>query len=99
MSRSSSGKSTGKYDLIVDVRSKLEFLFGHLSNAVCVPVGRMPDDLLNRADIQRNSRILLYCASGARSATAASHLKAAGFTNIVDGGGMANASRLVEHQK
>jgi phage shock protein E len=84
------------FDLIVDVRSKLEFLFGHLPNAVCIPVNHLPDDLVKRADVQRNSRILLYCASGARSAAAAAQLKAAGFTNVVDGGGMAAARRYVE---
>ena len=85
-----------KFDLIVDVRSKLEFLFGHLPNAVCIPVNHLPDDLVSRAGVSRNSRILLYCASGARSAAATAQLKAAGFTNLVDGGGMAAARRYVE---
>ena len=85
-----------KFDLIVDVRSKIEFLFGHLPNAVCIPVNHLPDDLASRADVSRNSRILLYCASGARSAAAAAQLEAAGFTNVVDGGGMSSAKRYVE---
>lgn len=85
-----------RFDLIVDVRSKLEFLFGHLPNAICIPVNHLPDDLLSRADVSRNSRILLYCASGARSAAAAAQLKAAGFTNLVDAGGIAAARRYVE---
>jgi len=87
---------TGTFDLIVDVRSKLEFLFGHLPNAVCIPVNHLPEGLASRADVQRSSRILVYCASGARSASAATQLRAAGFSNVVDGGGIAAARSLVE---
>ena len=84
-----------KFDLIVDVRSKLEFLFGHLTDAVCIPVNRLPDGLVSRQDVRPNSRILVYCASGARSAAAAAQLRAAGFKNVVDGGGIAAARALV----
>lgn len=87
---------SGQFDLIVDVRSKLEFLFGHLPNAVCIPVTHLPDALVSREGVKRNSRILVYCASGARSASAAMQLKAAGFTNVVDGGGIAAARHYVE---
>lgn len=83
------------FDLIVDVRSKLEFLFGHLPNAVCIPVTQLPDDLVSRKDVTPSSRILVYCASGARSAAAAAQLRAAGFTNVVDGGGIAAAREYV----
>ena len=85
-----------RFDLILDVRSKLEFLFGHLPDAVCIPVTRLPDDLLKRDDVGPGSRILIYCASGARSAMAANELRAAGYTNVVDGGGMAAARAYVE---
>lgn len=87
---------SGKFELIVDVRSKLEFLFGHLPNAVCIPVARLPDDLVSREGVKPTSRILVYCATGARSASAAVQLKAAGFTNVVDGGGIATARHHVE---
>jgi rhodanese-related sulfurtransferase len=85
-----------KFDLVVDVRSKLEFLFGHLPDAVCIPVTRIPDDLQKRADVKTDSRILVYCASGARSAMAANELRAAGFRNVVDGGGMTAARAYLD---
>lgn len=85
-----------KFDLIIDVRSKLEFLFGHLPDAVCIPVTRLPDDLLKRGDVGPGSRILVYCASGARSAMAANELREAGYSNVVDGGGMTAARAYVE---
>lgn len=85
-----------KFDLVVDVRSKLEFLFGHLPDAVCIPVTRIPDDLQKRTDVKTDSRILVYCASGARSAMAANELRAAGFKNVVDGGGMTAARAYLD---
>lgn len=77
-------------DLVVDVRSKLEFWLGHLPGAVCIPVDQLPGGIEGRG-VTSKSRILVYCASGARSATAAAQLQAAGYRNVVDGGGMASA--------
>jgi phage shock protein E len=78
-------------DLVVDVRTKIEFWTGHLSGAVCVPVSQMPGGLTGRAGVRPESRILVYCASGARSAAAAAQLRAAGFRHVVDGGGIGSA--------
>lgn len=78
-------------DLVVDVRSKLEFWTGHLPGAVCIPVERLPDGLLGRAGITPASRILVYCAGGTRSAAAAEQLRAAGYAHVVDGGGLSAA--------
>ena len=77
-------------DMVVDVRSKLEFWTGHLPGAVCIPVDQLPHGVVDR-DVSRTSRILVYCGSGVRSATAATQLRAAGYTNVVDGGGISDA--------
>lgn len=79
-------------DAVIDVRSKLEYWMGHLPGATNVPVDRLPDGL-DGLGLTPKSRILVYCASGMRSAQAASVLKAAGFANVVDGGGMGAASQ------
>lgn len=79
-------------DLVLDVRSKLEFFLGHLDGAVNIPVDQLPSGLTGRAGVSPQSRILVYCAGGTRSAQAAALLKHAGYTNVVDGGGMAEAS-------
>jgi phage shock protein E len=76
-------------DLVVDVRSKLEFWMGHLPGAVCIPVDELPAGL-ERRGVTHESRILVYCGTGARSANAASQLRAAGYAHIIDGGGMAD---------
>ena len=85
-----------KFDLVVDVRSKLEFWFGHLPNAVCMPHTHVVERLAERKDVSPESRILLYCASGSRSAAATIDLRAAGYRNVVDGGGMSAARGYLE---
>jgi rhodanese-related sulfurtransferase len=75
-------------DLVVDVRSKLEFWMGHLPGAVCIPVERVVEGITTREGISTSSRILVYCAGGVRSGDAAAKLRAAGFRNVVDGGGL-----------
>lgn len=83
-------------DHVIDVRSKLEFWLGHLPGAVNVPVDRLPDGLDTIDGIGPKSRILVYCASGMRSAQAATLLSRAGFTRVTDGGGIAQAKAAYE---
>jgi phage shock protein E len=71
---------------IVDVRSPDEFADGHYPGAVNIPV-----DAIQRRVGElggKNEPHVLYCASGARSAFAAKVLKAAGFTDVVNAGGL-----------
>jgi rhodanese-related sulfurtransferase len=58
---------------------------------VNIPMDQLPNGLAGRAGVTPQSRILVYCAGGTRSAQAAAILKHAGYSNIVDGGGMAEA--------
>lgn len=78
-------------DLVVDVRSRLEFWLGHLEGATCVPVGKVADAIPKRSDVTADTRILVYCASGARSAAAARTLRSLGYRHVTDGGGIAAA--------
>jgi phage shock protein E len=78
-------------DLVVDVRSKLEFWTGHLPGAVCIPVETLPQGITDRAGVSPASRILVYCAGGKRSAAAAERLRAAGYPHVVDGGSLSDA--------
>jgi len=77
-------------DLVVDVRSKLEFWTGHIPGAVCIPVDQLPAGLEGRG-LTPHSRVLVYCSGGMRSADAASLLKQGGYRNVVDGGAMKDA--------
>lgn len=62
--------------ILVDVRTPEEFASGHAEGARNIPV----DDLNSRrSELSRDKVIVVYCASGARSAHAASLLSQAGF--------------------
>ena len=76
-------------DLVIDVRSRLEFWTGHLDGATCIPVTRL-ESVITERGIAKEARILVYCASGARSATAARILTSLGYRNVRDGGAMAS---------
>ncbi len=80
-------------DHVIDVRSRLEFWLGHLPGAINVPLGRLPEGLARHPAIGPDARIVVYCASGARSAAAAATLQAAGYRDVVDGGGLGGARR------
>lgn len=68
--------------LILDVRTAAEFKSGHIKNAKNIAVQELLSQLskLNKSQI-----IITCCASGMRSASAASILKKAGF-NAYNGG-------------
>lgn len=80
-----------RIDLVVDVRSRLEYWTGHLDGAKCVPLNAI-DELAKRTGAEPNTRIMVYCAGGSRSAAAAARLKALGFFHVTDGGGMQSAA-------
>ena len=79
-------------DVVIDVRSKLEYWLGHLDRAACIPVDIIATELPKRADIAKNATILVYCASGARSAAAAAQLKSLGYSSVIDGGSATQAA-------
>lgn len=77
--------------LIVDVRTQGEFSGGHYPNAVNIPV-----DVISRRLGELGSKdreIVVYCHSGGRSAQAKQILEAAGFTKVVNGGGLSDMPR------
>jgi rhodanese-related sulfurtransferase len=78
-------------DLVLDVRSKMEFFLGGLPGAQNLPVDQLPEALEARSDVPKDAKIMVYCAGGVRSAQAAAALKRAGYTSVVDGGGMGAA--------
>ena len=83
-------------DVVIDVRSHLEYWLGHLPGARCIPVGSIEHAIAEHPEITRDSNILVYCASGARSASAASTLRGMGYRRVVDGGGYADARQQFE---
>ncbi|WP_346856230.1 FAD-dependent oxidoreductase [uncultured Draconibacterium sp.] len=73
--------------LVIDVRTKGEFMSGAFPNALNIPL----DDMMSgQIDLGNNMdrEIIVYCASGARSAYAQQVLTSKGFTNVKNGGGI-----------
>lgn len=62
--------------LVVDVREPHEYSGGHLSQATNIPLSQIANRL---AEIPKDQRVLLVCASGGRSGTAAEFLLSQGF--------------------
>ncbi len=71
---------------LVDVRSPGEYASGHIEGALNIPV----DQIAQRAgEIGPKERpVVLYCRSGARSASAAGTLRSLGFQRVEDIGPM-----------
>ena len=73
---------------LVDVRSAGEFAAGHLPGAVNVPVDQLRSRLGELGE--KSVPVVVYCASGARSAMAARTLKANGFASVRNLGALSN---------
>lgn len=73
--------------VVVDVRTKGEFASGAYPKARNIPLDSLPARL---GELPRDKPIVLYCASGARASKAASVLAGAGFTDVVNAGGIAD---------
>lgn len=75
--------------VLVDVRSKDEYEGGHVDGAINVPVDTVADHDFGAKD----KPLVVYCASGGRSARAAQTLVEHGYSNVNDLGAMANWGR------
>jgi phage shock protein E len=76
---------------IIDVRSVAEFEDDHYPGAVNIPLNLIPAKVGEIGP--KDGPIILYCASGARSAMAARLLKQEGFSDVVNAGGIDDMPR------
>ena len=70
----------GKKFILLDVRSKEEFDAGHLPNAINISRGLL-EFQIGQAIPDKNSNIILYCRTGARSALTTLVLNEMGYKN------------------
>jgi len=72
---------------IVDVREESEWAQGHLPGAIYLGKGVIERDVEQRVP-DTNTKLILYCGGGFRSALAADNLQKMGYTNVesMDGG-------------
>ena len=80
----------GNGAVVLDVRTPDEFNGGHLAQATNVPVDTLGDhlpDVDKLAGGDKAKPIVVYCQKGGRAQRAKKALEAAGYTNVVNGGG------------
>jgi phage shock protein E len=75
---------------VVDVRTPGEYQTGAYPGAVNIPVQELDRRL---AELRSDRPIVVYCGSGARSAAAERLLRARGFDDVVNGGGLGQMPR------
>lgn len=73
--------------IILDVRTQNEYNGGHIKNAVLLPNTEIAEKSATVLP-DKNAKILVYCRSGNRSATASKELLEMGYTDVLDFGGI-----------
>lgn len=77
--------------VVLDVRTAEEFAEEHLPTAVNIPVEELATRLAEVATLTKNDKaapVVVYCASGQRAGKARAQLGTAGYSNVVNGGGL-----------
>lgn len=79
--------------VLIDIREPEELNQGKIAGAVNAPRGMLefyadPSMPYYKKEFDKDKRLILYCASGGRSALAVQTLKSMGYTNVahIDGG-------------
>lgn len=72
--------------LVIDVRTPEEFQDEHFDGAVNIPV----EDVMRRLSEfgDKSKPVVVYCATGSRSAYAARFLRSAGYADVINAGGL-----------
>lgn len=76
--------------LVVDVRTKGEFASGHLPKSINIPLNELTDHI---SKITKTKPVILCCASGMRSSSAAAILRSHGFKEVYNGGSWINLKK------
>jgi rhodanese-related sulfurtransferase len=69
--------------VLLDIRTEAEYEAGHIQGAQWFPRGKLEYYIQERVK-DANSKIVLYCRTGGRSALATLTLKEMGYTDVVD---------------
>lgn len=73
--------------IIIDTREPFEYQHSHVEGAINIPPAQFMNPTLppELQSTPKNTEIIVYCRSGARSNTVSHILRSFGFTNIVNG--------------
>ncbi len=73
--------SDGQPLLVIDVRERHEFEAGHLEGAIHIGKGVLERDI-EKQNVADDTRVVLYCGGGFRSALAAKAVQDMGWKNV-----------------
>jgi len=73
---------SGQGPLLLDVRTKREFVSGHLPGAQHVPVGELSERVDEIREASQDREVVVYCERGGRALKAGRVLLEAGFPKI-----------------
>ena len=71
--------------IFIDVREPYEYTRGHVEGAINLPPAEIMTGAQAINDVPKDTELVLYCLSGARSNASMHYLKQLGFTNLVNG--------------
>ena len=71
----------GKIDIIIDVRTNVEYNVGHYPNSLNIPVNAI--DAKTTAHLGKEANLLVYWKTGQRARVASDKLNTLGFKNVV----------------
>ena len=74
--------SEGKIDIVLDVRTKMEYDLGHYPEAVHLPTAILSEEV-ETVIPDKEASILIYCNTGQRSRWATDVLRKKGYKNVV----------------
>ena len=81
------GKNLPIDAILIDVRSPTEYASGHIEGAISLQLNRLSQTIQSTIP-DKNTPIIVYCVSGARSASARNGLLKLGYDNVSNGGGI-----------
>ena len=76
--------------IIIDIRTNEEYNEFHLDNAINIPYDNILNDIKQYDYINKDTNIIVYCKSGARSNKAYETLKNNGYNHVYDIGSINN---------
>lgn len=79
---------------IIDVRTKQEYMAGHVEGAINIPLDTIPANTDQIRNLNAPA-IVFYCRSGNRSGQAVGYLKQLGFAGVYNGGALEDMQYLL----
>ena len=86
--------ATGEESVIIDVRTLKEWNAGHLATAKHLQLDLVAESISTVVK-NKDQQVYLYCRSGNRSGQAKIIMDSLGYTNVINAGGLGNASELL----